>query len=421
MAVDLALRQDASTGEFDIQIGDDGDFLLEEGMSSSILVSLLSDRRAKSGAVIDPTRRRGWIGDVEPIQVGYQLGSDIWQLETARALQSSMNAIAQAARQGLQWMLDNKVVASIEVTGELTGPDEGSLTIKTVALDGQISEEFIEIWRKTGLRAGTLPPRIVEEQPFAIEGLSDIIFYADAGLSEHIVDSECGIQLSRDLIGSADLSQAVASRRPSRFLTAGGWIWRFDGADDFLSSSNQPFPSLREGTLIMVEKPTAAAADGRSLAALGPNGVTALSRGIVLEQRLGSILGLSGSDGSLEVSAQGPASTDASVGLIARWSSGDGAEIETAAGQTGTDASYSPDIGAFDQIVLGANYDGSLPDPLDAAGFEASLFAIVARRVSDLEVFRILEFLQGRTFTSPTGEPFGDCAFFTDNRGFVDG
>jgi hypothetical protein len=46
-------------------------------------------------------------------------------------------------------------------------------------------------------------------------------------------------------------------------------------------------------------------------------------------------------------------------------------------------------------------------------------FAFYSRRVSDAETLQLLDYAATRLFTSPVGEQFGDCTFFTDDQGWA--
>ena len=60
---------------YDISIDSVGDIESEDSFDSIIITSLFTDARADKNQVVDPSRRRGWIGNV----VGeFILGSTIW-------------------------------------------------------------------------------------------------------------------------------------------------------------------------------------------------------------------------------------------------------------------------------------------------------------------------------------------------------
>lgn len=90
-----------------------------DDLQTAILISIFSDREADLDDVIpdgtgDP---RGWIGDVDQ---QYKIGSRIWLLERAKQTQETLRLANDYIAQSLQWLIDDEVVASFEITTEWT-------------------------------------------------------------------------------------------------------------------------------------------------------------------------------------------------------------------------------------------------------------------------------------------------------------
>ncbi len=419
MSLDLKLTQDGDLGIFDISISPSGDFEGTEGLETTVLVSLLTDRRAEESQIPNPKFRGGWLGDVEPIIEGYEIGSHLWLTDSGKARLSTVNQDVEHSREALQHLVDQAIAADVEVSGELTGPGAAELKIDITAPDGSVSTEFLDLWKKTAFVATELPAPIVDLPPFAPTSVAGIVAWADAAESDHTVDDTCGVEVATDAANNFDYFQTNAARRPKLFRGANGWFYRFDGVDDFLATINGTFQSFREGTVFMVYKPTAGVA-GRDFLAFGSNGFAAQTLGLAFSQTGAQTIAIQGANGTLDASVTGPASNDAPVGVVFRWGPDtDGADVETSAGELDDDPSYTGNIPVINQVVLGAGFDGTDPDVARAAAFESNVLAFYARRVSDADVLDLLEYAGTRIFSSSVGEPFDDCFFFDDDFGLT--
>ena len=93
----------------DIEI-DGGDFVLDEGFETMILISLFSD------AYVD--KRNSYNGEsrgffAEKI-IGFNLGSKLWQLDRAKNTKNTLVLAAQYAKEALQWMVDIGIYKKVE-------------------------------------------------------------------------------------------------------------------------------------------------------------------------------------------------------------------------------------------------------------------------------------------------------------------
>ena len=416
--IDLHLDEDTATSEFDIAIDADGDFKSVEGLSTAILTSLLTDARADQDQVFEPQLRRGWIGS--PI-IDHELGSKIWLTSPSRRTASEVAKAATFAREALQWMIDAKVAKNIAVTSEITGPYNAGLRITIITPDGSVSTEFLELWEKTAYAPSPLPERDTSLDVFTPLSLANIIAWADSDFSAHTIDANCGVSVARDIVGNSDFFQGNADKRPLRLLSSAGFFYRFDGVDNFLATPNGTFASLREGTAFFIYKPTAAAVNLGRFFTLCVNGFASGVRGLAFIQESADVIRLLGNNGALDVSLTGGADDEAPFVIVARWGpASNGAAMETSLLESASDASYTDQIGSPNQAVIGAGFDGADPDETEVAGFELSSIALYSRRVSDLEVVRLLDYGKSRLFVSPTGEHWSDCSFWSDDTGWTE-
>lgn len=123
---DLALVWSNATGDADLAMIDD-DLASDRGLVTAVLLSLFTDRRAEnddvppSGAASD---RRGWWADQFAVIEGDRYGSRLWLLDRATLTNETLLQAKAYATEALQWMIDDKVVASIPLTvTRMTAPD----------------------------------------------------------------------------------------------------------------------------------------------------------------------------------------------------------------------------------------------------------------------------------------------------------
>ena len=104
---------------------DDNDLKMDDGLVTSVLISLFSDQRAADDEVLpDPnsTDKRGWWGDlVIPEFEGDEIGSKLWLLERASLTQETLNLAIQYAEDSLDWMIQDGIASTITVTAERQG------------------------------------------------------------------------------------------------------------------------------------------------------------------------------------------------------------------------------------------------------------------------------------------------------------
>lgn len=143
---DIELRPDAA-GIYDITIVN-GDFQGDDGLETSLIVSLLSDARADESQIPQPESRRGWIGDLVAPVPGFQYGSLLWLLEQARLTQKTLAQAENNAREALNWMIEDGLAQAIDV---IASRQDSSLIldITVISPDGSVIRKAFDLWRKT--------------------------------------------------------------------------------------------------------------------------------------------------------------------------------------------------------------------------------------------------------------------------------
>ncbi len=148
MKQDLDVTFDSATGLRDIAIGADGDLQSVDDFSTSIDLSILTNRRANSSEVSQPIARRGWIGDLTPKTQGRKVGSKVWLFEQSRRDSDTINGIRDAVQEGLQWLIDEGQVERIEVAAAASGVS-GVLVTVTFFIGNNVVKRYFNLWNRT--------------------------------------------------------------------------------------------------------------------------------------------------------------------------------------------------------------------------------------------------------------------------------
>jgi len=148
MTVDVKLITDSS-GAYDVDIGQNGDLVISDDMSTALTVSLFSDARTTAEQISQPEKRRGWLGDnASPVQ-DRLYGSTLWLLEQKRLLQSTLNDAVNSVNLALNWMIEDGILQDVSVTGSISGTSGIVLEITLTTLSGQTDTIFVPLWRQT--------------------------------------------------------------------------------------------------------------------------------------------------------------------------------------------------------------------------------------------------------------------------------
>lgn len=146
---DAVLTIDATTQLYDISFDTDGDILTDDFFDTSILYSIFGEKRADSSEVVEPQRRRGWIGSEGK---DFENGSKLWLFEQARLTKSNLNRIDDELRKALQWLVDDGFAASVDEV-------VNTIISNGILLDGiirhsrsPVERRFFEFWQNTGIR-----------------------------------------------------------------------------------------------------------------------------------------------------------------------------------------------------------------------------------------------------------------------------
>lgn len=138
-------------------VQDGGLVATDDGLTTAVLASLFTDRRARPDDVPpgDPADRRGWWGDAFPpvsaagaAPASWRLGSRLWLLAREKQLASVVARAREYAEEALAWMIEDKVAASVDVAAEITAPGVLGLQVSIGRPDGTaVDYHFASVWR----------------------------------------------------------------------------------------------------------------------------------------------------------------------------------------------------------------------------------------------------------------------------------
>lgn len=145
MAQDLLIEQAESDGFFDLVVGEH-DLATVDGLETTIAVLLFTDARAAPEEMNDPSKRRGWVGNVLRSS---ELGGMLWLLTQMRNTQENRNKIVNWVENSLQPLLDDKLATSVEARIENTTARGTNIIVSIVVKEGR-TEKF-DYWVATDL------------------------------------------------------------------------------------------------------------------------------------------------------------------------------------------------------------------------------------------------------------------------------
>lgn len=122
---------------------DRGDLVIDPGLGSAVLRSLLTDRRATAAELArhgsdDP---RGWWGETP----GDAYGSGLWLLAREKETQETLARAREYAREALRWLVVDGIAETVEVAA--TYPERGRLRLVVRVGRGKASR-WAQLWAR---------------------------------------------------------------------------------------------------------------------------------------------------------------------------------------------------------------------------------------------------------------------------------
>jgi phage gp46-like protein len=110
-----------------------GDLLSGNDLETAILISLFTDRLARTDDDYDGSDRRGWWGDTS---ADYPIGSRLWLIKRQKLTTAIASKAEDYATEALQWLIDDGVVASVSITTQIVYPSRLYMQIVFFKPDG---------------------------------------------------------------------------------------------------------------------------------------------------------------------------------------------------------------------------------------------------------------------------------------------
>jgi len=182
VGIDACLKQ-ISGDLFDLDIGVDGDILSVDFFDSAIIVSLFAERRANESEVAVSRLRRGWIGNESTPD--FEIGSKIWLFEQSRLTITVLNEIIIAARDALQWLVDDGFATAIESVEAVITPNGINLEVVINRPNSEVDRRFFTLWDNTAIPCPDIPTYIELVIPLGSAGIN---IFELAGRPSNAVD-----------------------------------------------------------------------------------------------------------------------------------------------------------------------------------------------------------------------------------------
>lgn len=137
----LGWNQRELRGEVQLTAG--GGIASDDGLATSVLLSLFLDRRARADDVLpDPASddRRGWLGDA--FAPDDRIGSRLWLLARRRQDEETRRQAEEFAAEALDWLIEDGLATAVRVSAEWVSMGVLGLRVEIDADAGAFSDTF---------------------------------------------------------------------------------------------------------------------------------------------------------------------------------------------------------------------------------------------------------------------------------------
>jgi len=125
----------------------------DDGLLTSVLISLFSDRLARADDVLPnadqgDADRRGWWADEFNADAADRIGSHLWLNEAAKQLPAVLVRDKEYATAALQWLVDDGIAAKVVVSAFSPRSGIRALSIAIHRADQPVARyQFEQFWR----------------------------------------------------------------------------------------------------------------------------------------------------------------------------------------------------------------------------------------------------------------------------------
>lgn len=126
---DIAVYYNPETLSFYWDIAAPG-LAADDGLETAVMVSLFSDRIARQDdALPSDDDRRGWWADAYAEEDGDAWGSRLWLIYREKQMASVLRRAEEYAREALAWLIEDRVVSTVQCTAEIIRDGVLGLTV----------------------------------------------------------------------------------------------------------------------------------------------------------------------------------------------------------------------------------------------------------------------------------------------------
>lgn len=120
----------------------------DDPLHRAVVISLFTWRRALASDPVDDDRH-GWWGDSYPSIANDRIGSRLWLLRRRTLVDDTLRDARLYAEEALRWLVDDGVLASVEVMVEREGLEKLVMRVRGVRVDGgpDLDLRFNDLWR----------------------------------------------------------------------------------------------------------------------------------------------------------------------------------------------------------------------------------------------------------------------------------
>ncbi|WP_447588632.1 phage GP46 family protein [Aquipseudomonas campi] len=143
---DIALAWNGRDADLVIE---DGDLVLDHTLQTPVVISMFSDRRARSDDALpgDQRDRRGWAGDAWPEVEGDKIGSRLWLLSREKEIAETLRRARDYGKEAVTWTLEDGIAARVDVTASVPRRGWLHLDVTIARRDGRIeNHQYDTLW-----------------------------------------------------------------------------------------------------------------------------------------------------------------------------------------------------------------------------------------------------------------------------------
>ena len=133
---------------------DNADLAVDEGLESSVLISLFTDSRVDGDEIPEgETDPRGFWGDVKTQVEGDSTGSKLWLLSREKLTRVTATRAKQYCQESLAWLIEDGIASGVSVATDIVSAKLLAIQIEIEKPSGGVSYTYDYIWQSQGLKA----------------------------------------------------------------------------------------------------------------------------------------------------------------------------------------------------------------------------------------------------------------------------